>query len=72
MTLRELRRAAGLTATAMGDRMGMTHQGVTRTERENGPGLNGIKRYVEALGGTVTVTVSIGGEQFVLTPGGPK
>ena len=64
-SLAELRRAAGLNQTELGERWGHTQSFVSRVERDPaGVEMATLVGYVKALGGRLTVTVEAGEHVF--------
>lgn len=64
-SLAELRRAAGLNQTELGQRWGHTQSFVSRVERDPaGVEMATLVGYVKALGGRLTVTVEAGDHIF--------
>jgi hypothetical protein len=64
-SLAELRRAAGLNQTELGERWGHTQSFVSRVERDPaGVEMATLVGYVKALGGRLTVTVEAGDHVF--------
>lgn len=64
-SLAELRRAAGLNQTQLGERWGHTQSFVSRVERDPaGVEMATLVGYVKALGGRLTVTVEAGDHIF--------
>lgn len=53
LRLAELRAERGLTQVQLADRLGMTQENVSRIERAEDTQLSTIRRYVEALGGSL-------------------
>lgn len=55
--LQEAREAAGLTQEEVAQRMGVTQASLSRMEHRPDVKLSNIRKYVEALGGTLEVSV---------------
>ncbi len=53
ISLAELRREAGLTQEQLAERLGMSQENVSRIERAEDTQLSTIRRYIEALGGSL-------------------
>ncbi len=66
--LRALRKQAGLTQVALAELLGVSQNRISRLERgQAGRVLLGtLRRYVEALGGELTVSMSLGGASFLI------
>jgi DNA-binding XRE family transcriptional regulator len=53
LRLAELRAERGLTQVQLAERLGMTQENVSRIERAEDTQLSTIRRYIEALGGSL-------------------
>lgn len=60
VSLRELRKLAGVTQGQVSDAMGMDQGQISRFERADDRLLSTLRRYVEALGGELEITARIG------------
>ena len=71
VVLRELRAVLGFTQEALANRLGVQQAAVSRLERRSDITLSSLRRYVEALGGQLEITVRTpDGEQLrLLDPG---
>jgi transcriptional regulator with XRE-family HTH domain len=71
VVLRELRAAFGFTQEQLANRLGVQQAAVSRMERRSDITLSSLRRYVEALGGRLEITVRTpGGEHLrLLDPG---
>ncbi|MGV9600936.1 helix-turn-helix domain-containing protein [Streptosporangium sandarakinum] len=58
--LAETRKAAGVTQTELAEVLGMTQAGVSKIESGEVSGLDVIRAYVTALGGTVDLVATLG------------
>ena len=60
-TLREARKACHLTQVQMAHRIGVSQNRISRMENGNigAMGLDALRRYVEALGGTLTLVAEL-------------
>lgn len=67
--LREIREEQGVTQKELADRMSLTQPTISALESGDleRSGLATLKAYVEALGGTVEVTVRFGSRKLVLS-----
>jgi len=68
-SLRELREMVGKTQAEVGSSLGMTQSQVSKLERRKDHLLSTIRRYVEALGGELQVSVIIEGKRITLVGG---
>lgn len=68
--LRVLRLEKGLTQQQLADQLGITQNRVSKLERLDleKAELRTIKKYIEALGGKLVLTVELDEEDFTLTP----
>jgi len=68
--LRVLRLEKGLTQQQLADQLGITQNRVSKLERLDleKAELRTIKKYIEALGGKLVLTVELDEEAFTLTP----
>ena len=57
MNLRQLREACSVSAIEMARRLGMTPAGLYALEAVGNPKVSALRRYVEALGGQVEITI---------------
>jgi Predicted transcriptional regulator with C-terminal CBS domains len=66
--LRALRKQAGLTQVALAELLGVSQNRISRLERGQAGRvlLSTLRRYVEALGGELTVSMSLGGASFLI------
>jgi ribosome-binding protein aMBF1 (putative translation factor) len=60
--LRALREAAGLTQAQIAERTQMDQSQISRLERQGDTRLSILKRYVEALGGELSLVATVGGK----------
>ncbi|MFD6389241.1 helix-turn-helix domain-containing protein [Nocardia sp. NPDC060259] len=58
--LAEIRKAMGITQVALADTLGVTQARVSKIERGEISGIDAIRSYVAALGGSVDVVVRLG------------
>ena len=65
MTVRDLRTALKKTQTDLGQALEMTQDGVSRLERRSDMLLSTLKKYISALGGTLTITADFPGRPTV-------
>lgn len=59
LTLQELRQAAGLTQAGVSRELGMPQSNVSRLEKGSDMLLSTLRQYIEAMGGTLTLTVEL-------------
>ncbi len=66
--LRELRQAAGLTQTELADAMDVAQNRVSQIERggTEHSRIETLRRYAEAIGGTLSVEISVGDHKYVI------
>lgn len=60
--LRTLREAAGLTQAEIAERTQMDQSQISRLERQGDTRLSILKRYVEALGGELSIVATVRGK----------
>lgn len=65
--LAAVRRATGVTQVELASRLRTTQGGVSRIERQSDWRLSTLVAYLDALGVSATLTVSVGGECFIQT-----
>ncbi len=66
LTLTQLRERAGLTQQDLARATGVSQMEISRAERREDHRVSTLRRYVEALGGTLEVSVSVGHETLRL------
>jgi len=59
LTLQELRKIAGLTQASLSEDLQMPQSNVSRLEKSSDMLLSTLRSYVEALGGTLNLTVEL-------------
>lgn len=59
LTLQELRKAAGLTQAEVSQELGMPQSNVSRLEKGADMLLSTLRQYIEAMGGTLSLTVEL-------------
>lgn len=59
LTLQELRQSAGLTQAQLSEALGMPQSNVSRLEKSSDMLLSTLRHYVEAMGGTLNLTVQL-------------
>lgn len=69
LTLRELRKAAELTQVRMAELLNISQVNVSRLEKRSDMLVSTLQSYVEALGGTLNVTVAFPGRQPIALAG---
>ena len=67
MTLRELRRARGLTQKAVGEALNVNQPAVARLERRADMHVSSLRAYIEALGGRLTIVAEFPEGSVVIT-----
>ena len=68
-SLQNLRRAHGMTQTAMAQALGIGQDGVSRLEQRSDMRLSTLRAYVEALGGRLSVVADFPGQPPVVLSG---
>lgn len=71
-SLQNLRRAHGMTQTAMAQALGIGQDGVSRLEQRRDMRLSTLRGYVEALGGRLSVVANVPGQAPVVLSGGAR
>ncbi len=66
MSLRELRRLAGMTQIELAAAADMQQSEVSKIERRDDLLLSTLRRYVQALGGELDIVARVGGKSIVL------
>jgi predicted transcriptional regulator len=69
MDLRELREAVGLTQGELAQRVEITQSQLSKMERREDHRISTLRRYVEALGGSLEVCAVINGKRVKLAEG---
>ncbi|HWM93766.1 MAG TPA: helix-turn-helix transcriptional regulator [Thermoanaerobaculia bacterium] len=69
MDLRALREAAGLTQGELAQRVEITQSQLSKMERRDDHRISTIRRYVEALGGSLEICAVINGKRIKLAEG---
>lgn len=59
LTLQELRQNAGLTQAQLSEALGMPQSNVSRLEKSSDMLLSTLRSYIEAMGGTLNLTVQL-------------
>jgi predicted XRE-type DNA-binding protein len=59
LTLQELRKAAGLTQAEISKNLEMPQSNVSRLERESDMLLSTLRNYIDAMGGSLVITVKL-------------
>lgn len=67
LTLRELRHDLSLTQQQVADRADMTQSELSRLESRSDLRVSTLRRYVEALGGELEISVTVGKRKLKLT-----
>jgi predicted transcriptional regulator len=67
LTLKELRRDLDLTQSELADAAEMTQSELSRLESRGDHRISTLRRYVEALGGTIEITAIVGARRVKLT-----
>lgn len=68
-SLQDLRRARGMTQTAMAHALGIGQDGVSRLEQRSDMRLSTLRGYVEALGGRLSIVAEFPGQAPVVLSG---
>ncbi len=66
LTLPELRKNRGLTQQAVADRLDKTQSYINRLEKRDNVTAESLARYIQALGGKMTIVVSFDDAEFAL------
>lgn len=66
--LAQVRRAVGVTQKAVAKAMGVGQSTVSNLEHRTDPQLSSLRRWAEALGGTLRVTLELDGQAYDLDP----
>jgi transcriptional regulator with XRE-family HTH domain len=69
MDLRALREAAGLTQEELAQRVDITQSQLSKMERREDHRISTLRRYVEALGGSLEICAVIDGKRIKLAEG---
>jgi DNA-binding transcriptional regulator YiaG len=69
MDLRALREAAGLTQGELAERVEITQSQLSKLERREDHRISTLRRYVEALGGSLEICAIINGKRIKLAEG---
>lgn len=67
LTLRELRLGLSLTQQQVADKAEMTQSELSRLESRSDHRISTLRRYVEALGGELEISVVVGNKRMKLT-----
>ena len=67
MGLKDMRKALRITQAEMAEAMGISQDGVSRIERRADLRLSTIRSYIEALGGSLTLTAQLPAGDVVLS-----
>lgn len=67
LTLRELRMGLSLTQQQVADKADMTQSELSRLESRSDHRISTLRRYVEALGGELEISVVVGKKRMKLT-----
>jgi predicted transcriptional regulator len=67
MGLKDMRKALRITQAEMAEAMGISQDGVSRIERRSDLRLSTIRSYIEALGGSLTLTAQLSVGEVVLS-----
>lgn len=59
LTLQQIRKTAGVTQADVSEKLGMPQPNVSRLERGSDLLVSTLRQYVEAVGGTLTLTVKL-------------
>jgi DNA-binding XRE family transcriptional regulator len=69
MDLRALRKAAGLTQGELAQRVEVTQSQLSKMERREDHRISTLRRYVEALGGSLEICAVLNGKRIKLAEG---
>lgn len=69
MTLQEVRKSAGLTQEKVSDQLEMPQSNVSRLEKNSDMLLSTLREYVEAIGGTLKLTVELPNKPPIILEG---
>jgi transcriptional regulator with XRE-family HTH domain len=69
MDLRELREAMGLTQGELAQRIEITQSQLSKLERRDDHRISTLRRYVEALGGSLEICAIVNGKRVKLAEG---
>jgi len=69
MDLRTLREAAGLTQGELAQRVEITQSQLSKMERREDHRISTLRRYVEALGGSLEICAVVNGKRIKLAEG---
>ena len=69
MDLRALREAVGLTQEELAKRVEITQSQLSKLERRDDHRISTLRRYVEALGGTLEICAVVNGKRIKLAEG---
>ncbi|MES2663691.1 MAG: XRE family transcriptional regulator [Pseudomonadota bacterium] len=69
LTLQEMKKLIGLTQATICDRLGMPQSNLSRLEKSSDMLLSTLRQYVEATGGTLTLTVELPGQDPIILNG---
>lgn len=69
MDLRALREAVGLTQEELANRVEITQSQLSKMERREDHRISTLRRYIEALGGTLEICAIVNGRRIKLAEG---
>jgi DNA-binding Xre family transcriptional regulator len=69
MALAALRRASGKTQTELVGKMGIRQPALSKLESQDDMQISTLVKIIEALGGELSITARVGGENFALSLG---
>lgn len=67
LTLGELRRERGLTQVELAAKMDTTQSNTVKMEKRPNPTTETLQRYIEALGGKMTIVAVFGDSQYAIS-----